>query len=527
MRKFLALSLLIVFLLTLFSTSVGVYLASAAPFRPGNLLFPVQRFAEDQGALLTLNSTERAQYYLSLTERRALDLAALAGTEQETLALQILDQALDRAEAAMGEAPPSDLPLLIAHLSQVVAQIDTSLAYLNVSIKEAPDLVVAFKAQVATLRALVGLVQALSNPSASSPQGTVPMALQPQGTPGATATAIATIDPHLVIFPPGSGGAEHAFFPLVDGHGNLQCEQCHQAGQFAGTPRDCIACHRNVLPANHYQGDCASCHTLASWKDIHFDHKLAGARDCAACHNRDKPANHYAGQCSACHSTQAWKPARFNHEVAGARDCQSCHRRPANHFNGQCSACHNTRAWKPAGFNHEVAGARDCQACHNRPANHYSGQCSNCHNTSAWKPARFDHTGLTDCQSCHNRPANHYSGQCSNCHNTSAWKPARFDHTGLTDCQSCHNRPADHWSGQCSKCHNTSNWSDISVSGHTFPMDHKGAKGQCSRCHPAKTPNYTCYNCHDKAKTEQKHAEKNIFDVANRCAECHPNGKKD
>ena len=41
------------------------------------------------------------------------------------------------------------------------------------------------------------------------------------------------------------------------------------------------------------------------------------------------------------------------------------------------------------------------------------------------------------------------------------------------------------------------------------------------------TPAYTCYNCHNKAETEKHHAEKNIFDIANRCAECHPNGSGD
>jgi hypothetical protein len=55
-------------------------------------------------------------------------------------------------------------------------------------------------------------------------------------------------------------------------------------------------------------------------------------------------------------------------------------------------------------------------------------------------------------------------------------------------------------------------------------MNHKNANGNCSKCHPSKSSAYTCYNCHDKAKMENKHDEKGIFDIASRCAECHRGG---
>jgi hypothetical protein len=58
-------------------------------------------------------------------------------------------------------------------------------------------------------------------------------------------------------------------------------------------------------------------------------------------------------------------------------------------------------------------------------------------------------------------------------------------------------------------------------------MNHGGAGGQCSQCHNSNAPAYTCYNCHNKAETEQHHAEKNILDIANRCVECHQNGSGD
>ena len=40
-------------------------------------------------------------------------------------------------------------------------------------------------------------------------------------------------------------------------------------------------------------------------------------------HNAVKPANHFAGQCSTCHKVNSWKNAAFNHQAVNASDCQS------------------------------------------------------------------------------------------------------------------------------------------------------------------------------------------------------------
>lgn len=58
-------------------------------------------------------------------------------------------------------------------------------------------------------------------------------------------------------------------------------------------------------------------------------------------------------------------------------------------------------------------------------------------------------------------------------------------------------------------------------------MNHGGAGGSCSTCHPANTPAYTCYGCHDQAETVQHHAEKGINDIDGRCTECHADGGGD
>jgi hypothetical protein len=327
-----------------------------------------------------------------------------------------------------------------------------------------------------------------------------------------------------------------------------QCSQCHSPGKAwklasfdHGGAADCLSCHAAVRPANHYPGQCSACHDPgAGWGPVRFNHDLAGPNaDCLACHASRRPANHYPGQCSACHAPGAgWRPVRFDHGVAGTgADCQGCHgsRRPANHYPGQCSACHDPSAgWRPVRFDHGVAGTgADCQGCHEdrRPANHFQGQCSACHDTDGWTPANFNHdTAGSDCQGCHEaqRPGGHSGGQCSSCHNTDGWIPANFNHdAGGADCQGCHEerRPDDHFQGQCSECHTAgSSWGTSTVN-HTFPINHRGANGACTTCHPAATPDWSCFSCHDQGGLEGKHSGEGISEIAGRCLNCHPTGE--
>ena len=603
MRRFLLFATLITFVLAVLGACFGLGLAFFGPFHAGNALFPLQHFAEDKQALFIFNDTGKALYYLSLTERRAVDLANLSGTASELDALNVLDDELTLAEMALVEIPQSAIPLVTTRLAEVVERAEAALLMLSIVPVENPQTFTAVQAKLNILHTLVGESKIAHDQliEKAEIELMLPLVLTGDDNSAVKAKIAMDIDPRSVIFPPGSAGAEHAFFPLTGQHSDLECDSCHTSGQFTGTPSQCTSCHINVKPADHFTGECGYCHTPISWRDIQFDHAALDPRNCQTCHNKDKLGNHYSGQCSSCHNTRAWKPANFNHQSVGTdckschtknkprghfssqcsnchntrvwkpadfnhrsvstdckschtknkpgghfsgqcsschgtnawrpanfnhsgqTDCQSCHSRPSNHFSGQCSSCHNNSAWEPASFNH--SGQTDCKSCHSRPSNHFSGQCSSCHNNSAWEPANFNHSSQTDCKSCHSRPSNHFSGQCSSCHNNSAWEPASFNHSGQTDCKSCHSRPANHWSGQCSKCHSTNSWGGVQVNGHSFPIDHKKANGECSRCHPSNSRGYTCYNCHDRAKMEEKHAEKNIFDIASRCAECHPDGK--
>jgi hypothetical protein len=573
MKRFLLFATLMVILLTILLLASAAYMAEKSIFLPGSFFYPLQGMAEELQSALYQDPSSLYQYRLKIAFRRLDGLAALTGTLDEKNALDGFLLALDQVTLAYSNLTTEDTLFLEAARAGLIALLDRAdplMRNLAIVQMDFPDQFAEVETKLHVMRLLIAnpdLVPAdLSQISLLSTPEATPM--QAEG-----AAPAATIAPQMVQFLPGSKGALHSFFPLTGKHAELICESCHTTGVYKGTDRRCSACHSDVIPAMHFPGDCALCHTSTTWQEIIFNHNAASATNCQSCHANDKPADHYSGQCSGCHNTSAWKPASFNHAVAGATDCLACHstKRPANHYSGQCSACHSTTAWKPATFNHDAAGATDCQACHAdvRPANHYSGQCSACHSTRGWLPANFNHAAAnaTDCQSCHGnaRPANHYSGQCSACHNTNAWKPADFNHqfAGATDCQSCHGnaRPANHYSGQCSACHNTDAWKPASfnhaaagavncVSCHAPPGGHYST--QCSSCHNtsawrpasfnhaavgatdcqachARPTNHfqgQCSNCHSTSGWTPANFNHNFpmnhGDANNNCENCHP-----
>ena len=544
--------------------SLSVLAANGNWFSPGELGFPLQRAGEQLLTLFQNSQQARVNWLISLVVRRCETFA----NQPEASLINEIEHAIDRAASAYARLPEGGLQK---------ETLRNAAALCELAFEQNPDMKGAPRAGF--LESKLHSLRLVLNSASSRPEDVINIIdlLLKTPDPNATlpvGTQIALEDPRLVTFPTDSQGALHTFYPLTGKHAELGCNQCHPSGNYAGTPKQCVdchekdtplnhydpncaACHSTVgwqqvtfdhkvvqnqacekchqanLPAGHYPGPCSACHTPTSWRQVNFNHSIAGATDCLACHTDKKPANHYVGQCSLCHSTTAWTPATFNHSAMGAIDCVSCHTSdsPANHYAGQCSLCHSNTAWRPATFNHTAVGATDCISCHTnrKPANHYGGQCSQCHTTSTWA---FNHKSgaLTDCIACHTnrKPANHFNGQCSLCHNTTSWANATFNHTaaGATDCISCHlsKRPANHYDGQCSVCHNTTSWGNASFP-HTFPTDHRGANNQCAKCHPVSTKQWTCYVCHNQTEMENHHLEKSITNIATRCLECHPTGR--
>ncbi len=462
MKAFVFISSLISLFLLLLVTTTGIATAAFNLFLPGNLLFPVQDFAEQRLKAVYSNPADKAGYLLELMERRLEGLQARAGHGNELKAMQALEGSVGETAEVLGTvsvASRSELQVrYLADLQKVRAVLAALAPASNQNL-------VALEALRSKIDALIELSQSTSTGLNGNSQANTTGPNSTQDNPESTAVRLQSQE--LIQFPPGSAGRIHAFYPLTGAHAPLVCKSCHNLGRYAGTPNQCVLCHILKMPVPHYPGDCGLCHSSISWTELHFDHLSAATQDCQTCHAKDTPGNHYPGQCSACHITSNWHRVTFDHAVAGAVDCQSCHTKdaPSNHYPGQCANCHGTTTWKGALFNH--SGFTDCISCHASvaPAGHYSGQCSNCHATSGgWRNVSFNHRGFSDCIACHagNAPGNHFPSQCSNCHSTDTWKGAVFNHAGFTDCISCHlkDRPGEHSKAQCSECHNTQGWGD-------------------------------------------------------------------
>lgn len=258
MRKFLILSSLIVILISSAVVSMQVALAAFRPFRPGDILFPLQDFAEQTRGHLIFNKTDQAIYYLDVAVKRTVDLAVLAEGEHVGKALDHLNRAVDRAIIAIAAAPRDDLTYLSVRLSALILRVGVTLNAIGDLPPREKLLLEGLQAKVATLQSiLVGIQEGneFSGVDAGAPT---------ENGESASENLLASlfgIPPHQVAFPPGSPGAVHAFYPLVGAHAALDCAACHGSGQYAGTPTICSSCHSQDTPPNHFIGECSACHT--------------------------------------------------------------------------------------------------------------------------------------------------------------------------------------------------------------------------------------------------------------------------
>ncbi|MCC7015265.1 MAG: hypothetical protein IT454_22085 [Planctomycetes bacterium] len=352
----------------------------------------------------------------------------------------------------------------------------------------------------------------------------------------------------------GGSAFNHSSWPLTGQHAEASCTQCHTAGQFAGTPRDCFDCHASDFSAandpNHvaagFSQACRSCHSTQSWQGANYNHAhwpLTGQHsglDCQQCHS----AGVYTGQpaqCVACHLA----------DYQGTTDPDHV----ANNVSQSCENCHSTSGWDDAAFDH--AGiTNNCVSCHlpdyqgTTSPNHaqlgYPQTCEQCHNTLSWDASTFDHSGISNsCVQCHltdwqgSTHPNHVqlglSQTCEACHTSTNWLVSNFDHSGVTtNCVACHladyqatTQPGHAQLGlsqTCESCHGTNNW-DVTN------FNHAGITSNCVQCHLADyqastQPNHvqlglsqTCQQCHstnDWVVTNFNHSG-----VVNNCVACH------
>ncbi len=283
----------------------------------------------------------------------------------------------------------------------------------------------------------------------------------------------------------------HSFFPLTNGHANLDCSDCHRDG-FVGTPTDCYSCHRqdyeNTQDPNHVE---------------------AG----------------FPTDCEACHDTRSWEGAEFDHNqifrLTGAHrslDCEDCH---SDGFQGtptECYGCHQQDYENTDDPNHAQAG--------------FPTDCEGCHTTSTWEGAEVDHnqffplTGAhrtLDCQECH---SDGFEGTPTDC-----WSCHRSDYNSTND----PDHQAAGFPQDCEVCHNTSSWEGADFSQHDnqfFPIfsgRHRGEWSSCSQCHtnPGNFSVFSCFECHSRNETDDEHDDVPGYEYnSNACYECHPTGSE-
>jgi len=166
----------------------------------------------------------------------------------------------------------------------------------------------------------------------------------------------------------------HVEFPLLGGHANMRCGDCHEVNSYSGLSPDCESCHD--LPEPHMPFDvqaCIDCHTLSGWSPATFDHSsypLTGA--------------HESVLCSLCHTSGVY--------AGTPSECVDCHAEPLYHvgLSQDCTLCHTTGAFVPSTYLHPLIEEHypwgekrlDCEGCHRTTYSSYSCTGSGCHRTN-------------------------------------------------------------------------------------------------------------------------------------------------
>ena len=355
----------------------------------------------------------------------------------------------------------------------------------------------------------------------------------------------------------------HDFFPLVGGHSNVDCADCHSGNNFTAVNNECYSCHANnynsVSDPDHralgFSTDCSICHSLSpGWQPAKMENHdqffaLTGAHariasDCKSCH-----INSYVNtpeQCAGCHISDYNSTTDPNHISAG--------------FSQECETCHTTNAWQPAVFDHDASffpiysGSHNnqwnnCSDCHTNQNNFAVFECITCHEHNKTETDSH-HAGMagyqyvsTACLACHPTGSSegfdhsatafpltgaHASAACSDCHSTG------FSNMSI-ECFSCHESNynsttapahlANNFPHECETCHTTSVWQP-SIFDHNstqFPLTGAHATIDCANCHTSGYAgiNTDCYSCHKSnydATADPSHIGAGF---PTDCAQCH------
>ncbi|RME07033.1 MAG: hypothetical protein D6803_04940, partial [Anaerolineae bacterium] len=136
------------------TTVGGVALAEAAPFHPGDALYPVQRFVENQ-ALFRPTANDKASWYVQLVERRAADLAQQAGSANQADALSAFDEAVLQSARWLAQASPDTKAALQTRLSGLFTQVQPLLETWSAGSQQEQSQLLAVQARLETFQSLL------------------------------------------------------------------------------------------------------------------------------------------------------------------------------------------------------------------------------------------------------------------------------------------------------------------------------------------------------------------------------------
>ncbi len=244
------------------------------------------------------------------------------------------------------------------------------------------------------------------------------------------------------------------------------------------------------------------------YRELEFD-------ACRRCHE-DRHAGEFAsrdqGECAPCHTVASFSPSRFGVELHASTPFPLAGRHEAV----PCMACHTNAARPRTSFH---VAQQECAACHQNPHGDQfatemaDGGCAHCHDPAGWDRPRIDHatwplTGahrIVACTSCHApSPEDRLTGrgasyrgvarecvgchadphaaqfalteprrQCADCHETAQFAIATFDHAGRTGFA----LDGRHTAVECAQCHPT-----VSVGEEEVVRWRLGYR-RCADCH--------------------------------------------
>jgi hypothetical protein len=294
----------------------------------------------------------------------------------------------------------------------------------------------------------------------------------------------------------GATGAfnHNSYFPLVGVHATQACAACHKNSIYAGTPRDCVGCHRN-----DYNGTQNPNHVAAGFP-----------LSCDGCHRATDPSFRGSGALSA-----------FNHSLVFAlvgvhatQTCVACHKN--NVYSGTpriCVGCHQENYNRTTNPNHVSAGfSTTCETCH-KPTDPTWGSGAGFNHNSVYPLVGLHATAV--CTACHAN--NVYAGTpttCVACHQAQYNATQNPNHIAAgfsTACDTCHKATDTIWKGTFN--HNT-----------VFALVGVHATQACAACHVNniyKGTARTCVGCHQTQYNATRNPPHVAAGFSTTCDTCH------